>query len=398
MNVRIPCVLAAGVALATLGCGDDAASPAAPTPVESPAAAATAALSILQVSAGDEYLTCAVTTDNRAWCWGTNSAGLGDGSSFESTHPVAVAGGLRFRQVSSGLRHACGVTTENRAYCWGNNADGELGDGTRVSRPTPVPVAGGRLFRQVEAGSFHTCGLTTENRAFCWGSGNQGQIGDGTANDRLVPRAVAGGRVWRLVSGGFLHTCAITTADQAFCWGRNEVGQLGDGSESNDRRLSPTPVAGGRLFRQLSAGFDHTCAVTRTARAYCWGGGGIGQIGDGKTIQQRREPRAVVGGLTFDRVTAGVFHTCGETTTNLAYCWGSNTYGGLGTGTAGAPVLTPAAVAGGLHFSQLSGGGFYTCGVTPGSVAYCWGRNLGSALGDGTRTDRHAPTRVSAPI
>jgi alpha-tubulin suppressor-like RCC1 family protein len=168
---------------------------------------------------------------------------------------------------------------------------------------------------------------------------------------------------------------------------------LGDGSTVK-QRLAPVAVAGSHSFLQITAGWDHTCGVTSTHRAFCWGNGQDGQIGDGKT-NQRWTPRAVVGGLSFDRLSAGVFHTCGETTTNRAYCWGSNTYGGLGIGEASDPRLVPLAVAGGHFFSQVSAGAFHTCGVTPENQGYCWGYNFGAALGDGTREDRWEPTPIA---
>lgn len=215
--------------------------------------------------------------------------------------------------------HTCGVTTANRAYCWGNNHSGQLGDGTGTTRLTPVAVAGGLEFRHVSAGQGHTCGLTRDDRAYCWGENNLGQLGDGTTTRRHRPVAVAGGLSFRQVSVGFLHSCGIDAVNhKALCWGSNEYGRLGDGSTLK-QRLKPVPVTGGRSFSQLSAGWDHTCAVTPGARVFCWGNGSNGQIGDGKTYQ-RWTPRAVTGGLSFTRVSAGVFHTCGETTNNLPYC------------------------------------------------------------------------------
>jgi alpha-tubulin suppressor-like RCC1 family protein len=80
---------------------------------------------------------------------------------------------LAFRQVSAGGLHTCGVTSEAQAYCWGYNNYGQLGDGTTTGpelclslgcSTRPVAVLGGLRFRQVSAGEDHTCGITTDYR------------------------------------------------------------------------------------------------------------------------------------------------------------------------------------------------------------------------------------------
>lgn len=398
-----------------LGCRDDAASPteSAPlTPAENPSAAV--ALGLWQVSSGAEH-TCGVTTNNLAYCWGYNEFGqLGEGTNTGpepcsgavgpfpcSTRPVLVAGGHRFRQVSAGSFHTCGVTTEFRLYCWGSNDDGALGDGTTTQRLTPVAVAGGRQFRQVDVGYSHTCGVTTDKRAFCWGNNVYGQLGDGTTTQRLTPVAVAGGLTFKQVSAGTGHyyfTCGVTTTNRAYCWGRNNYGQLGDSTEAV-RRVRPSLVAGGRQYRQVDAGYYHACGVTTDHRAYCWGHGRYGQIGNGQTYLSFW-PRAVSGGLSFRRVSAASSHTCGETTTNLAYCWGLNTYGQLGDGTT-TQRLRPVAVIGGARFAQLSAGDFHTCGKTSAAVAYCWGDGFFGQLGNGNSSFGAValtPDRVLGPM
>ena len=50
---------------------------------------------------------------------------------------------LRFRQVSAGYGFTCGVTTDDLAYCWGTNGSGQLGDGTTNPRSRPHAVTGG---------------------------------------------------------------------------------------------------------------------------------------------------------------------------------------------------------------------------------------------------------------
>lgn len=384
--------------VATSGCRDDGISPTEPAPTSPLATVSTTAeLSFYQVSAGG-FFTCGVTTDNRAYCWGANWFGtLGDGTQFPQFRPAPVGTTLRFRQVSAGASHACGVTTDYRAYCWGDNSSGQLGDGTTADRQlNPVAVAGGRQFRQLDAGGYHTCGVSyPENRAYCWGGNDKGQLGDGTTTDRRSPVAVAGSRQFRQVSSGYAHACGLTTSDLVFCWGSNGYGQIGD-SSAVAFRLTPSRVAGTRQFRQMDAGSTHTCAVTTDERAFCWGNGRTGAIGNGRAYLSFW-PRAVAGGIHFERVSAGGNHTCGETTLNRAYCWGGNTYGQLGDGTT-SQRLTPVAVAGGLSFSQVSAGNGHSCGRNPGAVAYCWGYNRYGQVGDGTGTNRLRPAKVAGAM
>ena len=264
--------------------------------------------------------------------------------------------------MDGGDDHTCAVTyPDNLAYCWGYHAEGALGDGTVQgrARTTPIAVAGGLRFRQVSAG--------------------------GAQNNPDPGREPFGG-----------HTCGVTTSDEAFCWGPNTVGQLGIGGTTGSWVQTPTRVAGAHRFRQIEVGTAFTCAVTTSNRAFCWGYGRQGQIGDGKTYL-RFSPSAVAGGHSFSRVTTGYSHTCGETTLNRAYCWGSNASGQLGDGTT-TQRLTPVLVAGGHFFSQVSAGYIQTCGKTDSGVAYCWGANSSGQLGDGTTTDRHRPTRVVGPM
>jgi large repetitive protein len=103
--------------------------------------------------------------------------------------------------VSTGWNHTCAVTLDDRAYCWGLSKEGQLGDSTQTTAHQPVRVAGVRRFRQVDGGGFHTCGVTTSDRAYCWGWNYAGQIGDSrTTPRRLWPvRPVTGELAFRRV-------------------------------------------------------------------------------------------------------------------------------------------------------------------------------------------------------
>jgi alpha-tubulin suppressor-like RCC1 family protein len=399
-----------GPLLGGIACrGEDIAAPsgsaASVRPEPAVVTASTTALAFNQVSAGWQH-SCGVATDNRLYCWGKNSEGeLGDGTTIDRLSPVPVGGSLRFRQISAGFLTTCALTTDDRAYCWGDNPRGELGDGTTTRRLTPVPVAGGLRFRHVQMSFEHACGVSYPgNRVYCWGWNRYGQLGIGTNNGPETgnfgpysskPVAVAGTLSFRQVSTGYYHTCGVTTEDRVFCWGFNRDGQVGDNS-TMWRRLKPTQVAGTRSFRQVDAEGEHTCAVTTGNRAFCWGNGQSGQLGNG-ALGERRAPTAVAGGLSFERVNAGEFQTCGETTLNRAYCWGENGNGTLGDGT-NVDRLTPVPVAGGLNFKQVSAGGFHTCGRTPGAVAYCWGRGFAGQLGNGGAASSLTPVAVAGAM
>jgi hypothetical protein len=405
-SVRVPprlsLALVSGLLGVLVGCRENPESPTSPSESATSLLLATAThpLAFRQVSVG-RYHTCGVTLDDRAYCWGANYLGaLGDGTKGTfRTSPRAVIGGLRFRQVDVGEQHTCGVTTANVGYCWGQ---GPLGDGTILDRLSPVRVAGGLRFSQVIAGEI-SCGLTTAKEAYCWGGNNLGQLGDGTTTDRLTPAAVAGGHHFlRLSTGGGNghHTCGVTPSNLAYCWGLNGAGQLGDGTTIT--RRSPVLVVGGHRFSQVSAGTgvggeSHTCGVTPANKAYCWGSNDVGQLGDGTTAEFRPRPVLVAGGHPFRAIArVGDVHTCGVTTLHVAFCWGSNDNFQLGVGTSGPnPRLRPAAVAGGIQFQHLSAGGDHTCGVATDNLAYCWGSGN---LGDGTSNPSATPVAVGGPM
>jgi alpha-tubulin suppressor-like RCC1 family protein len=409
-SVRVPPRLSLAVVSGLLGvlvgCRENPESPTSPSESATSllATTATPALTFRQVSVGRNH-TCGVTLGDRAYCWGSNLYGeLGDGTTGTSrTSPRAVIGGLRFRQVDVGDGHTCGVTTANVGYCWGFNLTGQLGDGTTIDRLRPVKVVGGHRFTQVIAAGSISCGLNTEEEAYCWGGNAIGQIGDGTTMNRLTPVAVVGGHHFLQLStggGNGTHTCGVTLSNLAYCWGFNNAGQLGDGTFIN--RGSPVLVVGGHRFRQVSAGTglggdSHTCGVTLANVGYCWGSADDGQLGDGTTAGFRPKPVLVRGGHPFRTIArVGDVHTCGVTTLNVAFCWGSNDSFQLGVGPGGPnPSLRPAAVVGGIRFLRMSAGGDHTCGVATDNLAYCWGSGN---LGNGTTDPSATPVAVGGPM
>jgi alpha-tubulin suppressor-like RCC1 family protein len=144
---------------------------------------------------------CGLDVDGRAWCWGMGANGaLGNGANpietcttsggttFPcSSTPVPVDTSLRFVTIRAGGGVTCGLTAEGEAYCWGSNQHGTGGVGTTETLFVPTPVSGGLRFSELTNHSPHVCGRTTDADLYCWGLNSGGQLGDGTTADRSLP-------------------------------------------------------------------------------------------------------------------------------------------------------------------------------------------------------------------
>jgi alpha-tubulin suppressor-like RCC1 family protein len=401
------------------------------------------------VHAGASF-SCGLTTGGRAYCWGWNWNGeLGTGSSdtASTTFPVPVSGGLQFTALTARWGGACGIAENDLAYCWGANYAGQLGDGSTTAQAAPVAVSGGLTFDAISGSSSHTCGVGPSGAVHCWGSNSFGQLGDGARVNSLVPTTVVGGQVFASVSSsGYFVSCGLEAGGDAYCWGANYAGQLG--YDTTYYSLTPTPVSGapalvtldasydrtcglntsgavhcwgfkrfhhagktsfvpqpeasGFVFTTITEGDSHACGLTATGDAYCWGANVYGQLGNGATNQQNEEspPVAVLGGLSLVDISVGDTHTCALTGAGEAYCWGDNTAGQFGNGTTNSsPTTLPVPAASGLTLASIDAGGWYTCGITQGGDAYCWGANTWGTLGNGaTGTIQTTPSPVAGSL
>src|SRR6266550_4355952 len=312
-------------------------------------------LASASVSAGDGF-SCGVGTSGATACWGDNGVGqLGNGTtgSINATPGlVSAPAGVTFSAVSVGPAHACGLTSGGAAYCWGWNLFGELGNGTRTNSPVPTLVnAPGVAFGTVSMAENSSCATDGTGAVYCWG------VDHGSILTTPQPISAPPGVTLFAVSIGGLFlpdsavACGIAADGTPLCWGANGVGAVGNAS-SDFIEPAPVPLAlpvTDSVFSAVSVGgkdYQFACGVgSTTGSVYCWGSNSNGQLGDGTATDSPTPVEVYAPGVSFSAVSAGRYHTCAVANAppNTAYCWGANSSGQLGNGTT-VDQLTPVAV------------------------------------------------------
>ncbi len=351
-------------------------------------------LDATQVSAGTQF-TCARLSDGSVRCWGANGEGqLGTGViSTGSNVPVPTVPLPPVTSVHAGGGHACALLADNTISCWGSNNYGQLGLGNTLSPVlNPAGITSLTSVTQPELGIVFTCTRQNDQSARCWGRNNQGQLGIGSNVDQSTPATVSLVPGVIRISTGAQHACAIVDPGGTLrCWGDNVYGQLGD--DSTIDRSSPVTVStSGNIFA-VAAGGTHTCAIDTSGVTWCWGQASSGQIGDGITFGLRTLPVQPDWNQTAVAITAGYQHTCALTAGGAVYCWGENSSGQCGSGST-SDRTRPSQVSGITNAVAITAGDTHTCALLATGVIRCWGSNNYGQLGDGTTTMRTLPVEV----
>lgn len=159
---------------------------------------------------------------------------------------------------------------------------------------------------------------------------------------------------YRQISAGDNHTCAISNAGKVKCWGRNDRGQLGlgdtanrgDGPNEMGADLPYVDLGPGRTATAVSTGNRFSCAVLDDGSVKCWGHNDQGQLGQGDTAARGDQPGEMGADLTAVD---------------------------LGTGRT-ATAVTAA--------------NNHVCALLDDGTVKCWGYHGGGILGQGDRTSR----------
>ena len=384
-----------------------------------PQSVTTRTLAVGTVDGGANF-TCGLDGTGKAFCWGVNPVGqLGNNSTTNSSVPVPVnsAGVLQGKTLTAlgaGAAHGCTLSDDAKVSCWGYNIYGQLGNGTTTNSSVPVAVdttgvLAGKTITDISVGGYHACALAG-GAVYCWGYNIYGQLGNGTTTNSSVPVAVdtvgvLAGKTITQIAAGYSHTCVRDSDGKAYCWGNGTQGSLGNNTTANSAvpvAVSTTGVLNGKTLTALTSGEGHSCALA-DAMAYCWGYNFAGQVGNNTTtnalVPVAVNTATVLSGRKLVDISAGSSHTCALDDAGLAFCWGYNVVGQLGNNTTtnsavAVPVVTTG-VLNGKTLVQVGNGSNHSCAVDSTGTAYCWGFNTGGQLGNGTTVNSGVPVAVS---
>ncbi|PKO01166.1 MAG: hypothetical protein CVU42_01595 [Chloroflexi bacterium HGW-Chloroflexi-4] len=301
---------------------------------------------------------CMTYNDGKVICWGLNTSGqVGDGTYLDQHKPAYVKDLQGVLNLTAGSKHTCALTIDGEIWCWGENNSGQLGDGSTMNSNIPVKVDGlPEKVLAITAGEEFTCAQLMNQDVWCWGNNEVGQLNDGTTINQTKPvksklntmlAQISGGQglllgsdffgsvnKWTKVQAAAVQQLGGSLSISANRWGDSGCAVASDGSvKCWDSNLVSAPVKDALPAMEVGAGLAHNCAINTDETVSCWGTNQTGQLGNGTNVDSL-SATLVKNLMSAHALAVGAKHTCTlNGTSNVATCWGENTFGQLGNDT-----------------------------------------------------------------
>ncbi|XP_063075951.1 probable E3 ubiquitin-protein ligase HERC4 [Engraulis encrasicolus] len=190
---------------------------------------------------------------------------------------------------------------------------------------------------QVACGDHHSLALTKDGQLFTWGQNSNGQLGLGKGQpSTLSPqplKSLAGIPLSQISAGGD-HSFALSLSGAVFGWGKNTTGQLGLGNKNDIPEPVQVTSLNCKKTVHIACGEEHTAILTKDGLVFTCGSGRYGQLGH-NSLQDELRPRLVaeLWGSKVTQVTCGRYHTLAFVDLqNKMYAFGRGEHGQLGNG------------------------------------------------------------------
>jgi alpha-tubulin suppressor-like RCC1 family protein len=138
---------------------------------------------------------------------------------------------------------------------------------------------------------------------------------------------------------------------------------------------------------EVALGLHHTCARKPDRTVKCWGDDSRGQLGAGTASNGGvfATPQVVSAVTDAIAIASGQNHTCVVRASGKVSCWGDNQDGQLGNGQTNTRSPSPVDVTGVTDARAVACGASFSCALRASGGVACWGNGLGGQLGNGSK-------------
>jgi len=231
---------------------------------------------------------------------------------------------------------------------------------------------------QIDLGYYTACAVDDSGKGYCWGINNAGQNGSGAEELSVTkPKEVVGiTEGIKNIKVGDLHACAVSKTGKAYCWGGNLKGQLG---REETPSTTPVLISGITDATDITASGAFSCALLNDGKVKCWGDNENGTLGNGGTENSITPVDVIISNAMA--ISGGSDHVCAVIDDGTVKCWGSNEYKQLGDTTV-EKSSTPVTIAGISNATKISCGKYHSCVVLETGEINCWGDSIYPMLGN----------------
>jgi autotransporter-associated beta strand protein len=287
--------------------------------------------------------------------------------------------------ISSGFSHTlylgAGAST---VTAWGMNTDGRLGVGDMNSPVNwakavqGIPL--GYTVTGLAAGGTHSL-ILANGKVYAAGSDRFGQLGQGGTsriNQSSFIQVFAPTSRVVAVSAGGNHSLAVTESGKVFACGDNFYGQLAQPATTSSSVTFIEvlfPALTNRIV-SVAAGADHNLAVDEGGGVWVWGRNNYGQLGKGSPSVSERTPLKLnLGDVVAESVAAGFSHSLILRTDGKVLGFGRNNSGQTGQSATSSVVLVPTLISGLSEIRLISAGTDSSFAIAESGRLYSWGYN-----------------------
>ena len=172
----------------------------------------------------------------------------------------------------------------------GNNVNGQLGIGNYISTDIPIRVNQLKKIKitQIACGVGHVLALTNNNLIYSWGrfyKQENKKEKSSTSGDYSSPQLIESLSNESIIkiSAGNNHSMAITELGELYTWGEGIYGQLGHGVNNNEQYPKKVEYFTNKFkIIDCAGGAAHTIALTEEGYIFGWGQNDKNQLNLGK--------------------------------------------------------------------------------------------------------------------